>query len=278
MKCYMFPGQGSQKKGMGEALFRKYRRYLNRADEVLGYSLESICLDDPHGQLSDTLYTQPALYVVNCLSYLKLVDEGAGRPDFLAGHSLGEYCALFVAGAFSFEDGLSLVKRRAELMSEAPAGGMAAVIGCDVSMLKKILNDYGLNSLDIANRNAKYQTVISGPQDTLSQFSDLIDQFDFTYIPLNVSSAFHSRYMQEIIPQFMRSLSRLEFNELCIPVISNIHASPYKTAEIAETLALQVSNPVDWLGSVEYMLAKGTTEFVEVGPGNVLKNLKEKIV
>src|SRR6516162_2607290 len=129
MTAFLFPGQGSQRKGMGSTLFEEFQEVTARADEILGYSIKELCLHDPHQQLGQTQFTQPALYVVNALSYLKKMKDGSKVPTYLAGHSLGEYNALFAAGVFDFETGLRLVKKRGELMSQATGGGMAAVIG-----------------------------------------------------------------------------------------------------------------------------------------------------
>src|SRR5690554_6491876 len=138
MKVYVFPGQGSQNVGMGEGLFNEFPKEVALADNLLGYSIEDLCLRDPERRLSKTQYTQPALYVVNSLSYLKMLKGGGSRPSYLAGHSLGEYSALFAAGVFDFETGLKLVQRRGQLMSEMTYGGMGAVLKCDPSKIKRI--------------------------------------------------------------------------------------------------------------------------------------------
>ena len=129
MLAYVFPGQGSQVVGMGKDLFDEFKEYVDAADEILGYSIKELCLEDPNGVLGLTQYTQPALYVVNALTYLKEVKTTGVKPDFVAGHSLGEYDALFAAGVFDFATGLKLVQKRGELMSQAKGGGMAAVLG-----------------------------------------------------------------------------------------------------------------------------------------------------
>src|SRR4051812_36667715 len=127
-KAYVFPGQGSQRKGMGENLFDEFPELTKKADKILGYSIKELCLNDSDSKLNQTQYTQPALYVVNALSYQKKIKDEGKQPDYLAGHSLGEYNALQAAGIFSFEDGLKLVKKRGELMSQAKNGGMAAIL------------------------------------------------------------------------------------------------------------------------------------------------------
>ncbi len=161
-ECFIFPGQGSQEKGMGKQLFEAYPELTKVADHILGYSIENLCLADSRQVLDHTEYTQPALYVVNALSYLHEREIRGLEPGFLAGHSLGEYSALFAAGVFDFETGLRLVQKRGALMAEAKGGGMAAVIGMDAPQTMKVLSDSGLDSIDIANINSPQQTVISG--------------------------------------------------------------------------------------------------------------------
>ena len=141
MKAVVFPGQGSQRKGMGEGLFDEFPALEKIADTVLGYSIRQLCLEDPRRELNQTQFTQPALFFVDALAYLKMIKDGHKKPDRLAGHSLGEFVALFAAGVFDFETGLKLVKKRGELMSQAKNGGMAAVMGCKsedvVNLLKR---------------------------------------------------------------------------------------------------------------------------------------------
>lgn len=162
MVTCVFPGQGSQRKGMGGTLFDEFEELTAKADEILGYSIKEMCLRDPNRRLSETQYTQPALYTVNALSYLKKVKETRKTPDYVAGHSLGEYNALFASGVFNFEDGLKIVKKRGELMGRATGGGMAAVIGLNEGQIEDILKRNNLQSIDIANYNTPSQIVISG--------------------------------------------------------------------------------------------------------------------
>ena len=137
--AYLFPGQGSQVKGMGADLFDRFPDWTSTADTTLGYSIRQLCLEDPRGELGQTAFTQPALYVVGAMTHRARVEDGGPAPAFLAGHSLGEYCALFAAGVFDFETGLRLVKRRGELMSQMSGGGMAAVIGLAPARIREIL-------------------------------------------------------------------------------------------------------------------------------------------
>lgn len=272
MKAYVFPGQGSQRKGMGEGLFEEFPDLVRQADEVLGYSIREMCLADPGQNLNQTQFTQPALYTVNALSYLKKVN-GSAKPDFLAGHSLGEYNALHAAGAFSFETGLKLVKRRGELMSQALPGAMAAVINCPEERLRAVLAESGLEAIDIANLNSPSQIIISGLKDDVAKAQACIEKADASFIPLNTSGAFHSRYMRESAAEFAKTVSQWEFADPEIPVIANVSAAPYAHGEIAKNLVDQISQPVRWTDSVVYLLDQGVTVFEEMGVGDTLTKL-----
>ncbi len=169
MATFIFPGQGSQVKGMGGNLFNEFRELTAQADDILGYSIKELCMEDPNSTLGQTQYTQPALFVVSALSYLKRIKETGRKPDFVAGHSLGEYNALFAAGAFDFETGLKLVKKRGELMSLATGGSMAVVLGITEENIVEVLEQNGLYSIDIANVNSPYQVAISGLKEDIDK-------------------------------------------------------------------------------------------------------------
>ncbi len=160
LRACVFPGQGSQSVGMGAGLFERYPEETAAADEILRYSIAELCLTNPGGRLDQTQYTQPALFVVNALAYRRRQDEGLPAPAFLAGHSLGEYSALWAAGVFDFTAGLRLVQRRGELMSQAAGGGMAAVIGCDGSLAATILAEHRLAGIDVANYHTPNQVLL----------------------------------------------------------------------------------------------------------------------
>lgn len=278
MNIYGFPGQGSQFKGMGKGLFGAHPVHTEIADKVLGYSIEELCLRDPDRKLSLTQFTQPALYVVSALTLLQRSSEVEDVPDFYIGHSLGEYNALLAAGAFDFVTGLRLVARRGELMSRVSGGGMAAVIGINSERVRVVLSDNGLDDLDIANLNAPQQTVISGSLKSIEQADKYFQEAGAQFIQLNVSAPFHSRYMAGMAEEFRADLTAALGRGGGYPVIANATARPYGPGELIDNLAAQICAPVRWCESIQDILCRGPLEFVEVGPGRVLRGLVDKIV
>lgn len=277
-RVFVFPGQGSQKKGMGENHFDLFLELTEKADQILGYSIQDLCLEDPHNVLNLTQYTQPALYVVNALMYYEKIKESGEKPDYMAGHSLGEYNALLAAGAYDFETGLRLVQKRAEIMSQGRDGGMAAIIGLNDEKIREVLEKEGLERIDIANYNSPFQIVISGPKEEIHQAERIFKETSAKlYIILKVSGAFHSRYMATARKEFEQFLGDFEFSDLTIPVISNVEAKPYTKEKIKTLLADQINHSVKWTESIRYLMGKGVEVFEEIGPGQVLTKLVQKI-
>lgn len=271
----LFPGQGSQVKGMGAELFDRYPDWTADADRVLGYSIRELCVDDPRSELGLTQFTQPALYVVNALTYRAKRDDGMASPDFVAGHSLGEYDALLAAGCFDFATGLQMVKQRGQMMGQVSGGGMAAVIGMEPAKIQEVLagSEAG-RRVDVANFNSFDQTVIAGPKADLETVKTDFEAAGVrAYIPLNVSAPFHSRYMREPQLTFDAFLQGFTFEAPAIPVISNVTAKPYDAAAVRQTLADQIGNSVQWLESMLFLMKQNEPEFVECGPGSVLSKM-----
>jgi trans-AT polyketide synthase/acyltransferase/oxidoreductase domain-containing protein len=262
---------------MGKERFDVFAKEVALAESILGYNLQTLCLEDPEGLLHQTQFTQPALYVVNALHYWQHLRDH-GQPQYLAGHSLGEYNALHAAGVFDFETGLRLVQQRGKLMSMDRGGGMAAVVGLDLDKLRNVLEDKNAVDVDFANFNAPSQAVLSGPIETLEKLVEPIEAAGARRcLVLKVSAAFHSRYMQESAIAFKTFLSSFTFKPPQIPVIANVTARPYPADEMITLLADQICSSVQWCDSMRYLIAKGVDDVVELGPGRVLTNLYKKI-
>ena len=277
MTTWVFPGQGSQYKGMGERLWDRYPEHVDRAADILGYSVKRLCMEDPHGLLDRTQYTQPALYVVNALCFFNKLDETGKRPDYLAGHSLGEYSALMASGCLDFETGLKLVKKRSSLMSKAVGGAMVAIINLSSGQVADLLRKYRLDEIDIANFNTPSQIVLSGPAEQMDKTVEIFKSAGASCLLLRVSGAFHSRYMRPIRDEFETFLKGIVFDDMAIPVISNVDARPYRKDRIGENLAKQLTNCVQWTESIRRLLSFGQRDFEEIGPGRVLTNLIGRI-
>jgi malonyl CoA-acyl carrier protein transacylase len=285
MEVFVFPGQGSQRLGMGADLFDtvpEFKSIESQINELLGYSLRTLCLRDPERKLHHTAYTQPALYVVNALYYLDAVAKGA-RPALVAGHSLGEFNALLAAGVFDFVTGVRLVHKRGAIMSKAVNGGMAAVLGMSAERVVQLLQHSALTELDVANFNSRTQTVISGPIADIKRAGVVFEKAGAEgYVPLPVSAAFHSRYMRSASDEFAEFLRGFEFRAPRIPVVSNVTARPYgrvdPTTITRDLLARQIVSPVQWTNTVLYLLDRGVSTFTEIGPpGGVLSSLIRQI-
>jgi malonyl CoA-acyl carrier protein transacylase len=275
MRAFMFPGQGAQSRGMGGPLFDEFKEITRQADRILGYSIKELCLENPRGELNRTQFTQPALYVVNALSYMKKLREW-GTPEYLAGHSLGELNALLAAECFDFETGLELVRKRGELMSRAGEGAMAAILNASREELATLLRDNGLSNVDFANFNTPSQIVLSGAMEEIRKVETLM-KGNMIYHPLNTSGAFHSRFMAPAAEEFRAYLESFTFADPKIPVIANVTARPYESGAVGENLAKQISSTVRWSESIQYLLQLGTIEIEEVGNGDVLTKLLRTI-
>lgn len=268
--AWVFPGQGSQATGMGMDLLEiDYAKdKFAQAEEILGWSVVEICQSEDDS-LSRTLYTQPCMYVVESILADLLRQQGR-QPDLVAGHSLGEYAALYVAGAFDWSSGLRLIKRRAELMDSVSGGMMAALIGFDRAQLETQLQQ--MSDVVLANDNSPAQVVISG---TPTAVQELIASIKTKRaMPLKVSGAFHSPFMAAAASEFQQVLETVTFNTATIPVLSNVEPVPTVDAAILkDRLTRQMTGGVRWRETVQHFVEEGVQQVVEIGPGNVLTGL-----
>lgn len=277
MQVIIFPGQGSQFRGMGKKLFDKFPNETVRASEILGYDIERLCTEDPENKLSFTEYTQPALFVVNALSWMDR-KKSLKAVDFLMGHSLGEYNALYAADAFSFETGLVLVKERGRLMSQAKNGGMLVTLGPTVEELKTFLKSNKISNVEIANYNTANQLVLSGGKKEIEACFNLFEKEGIRALILNVSGAFHSSYMKSAEQDFSLFLKTFSFNPPSVPVIANATGEPYAVDEISKLLGMQISQPVLWEQSVRYLIHRDRHfQFEELGENRILTKMVNTI-
>ena len=276
-RVFLFPGQGSQFKGMGAAQFQRFPALVRQADAVLGYSIEELCLRDPRAELGQTRFTQPALYVVSVLSYLERLQQGQPEPDYVAGHSLGEWCALQVAGAFDFATGLRIVQKRGELMAQARGGGMAAVLALELAEVERLLARHGQGGVSVANFNSASQTILSGVVDELDALQPHFEARGARFVRLNVSAAFHSPGMDQARRDFAAFLADVALQPLQKPVISNCTARPHARTGYRPLLEAQITSPVRWYETVSSLLQLPDPQLEEVGPGMVLSKLALEI-
>lgn len=273
----VFPGQGSQTVGMGAALFDNNQEFISLEQEIdalLGFSVRKLCQNGPKKTLNQTKYTQPSLYLVNALYYSEYLRTST-TPTHLAGHSLGEYNALLAAGVFDLFTGLKIVKARADAMSKAKNGAMAAVLGLDADKVAQTLNLYH-SDIDVANFNAPTQTVISGPRASILNAKDtFMQQGAKHYLVLPVSAAFHSRYMERAAREFADQIVNIDLSRPRFTVIANAtsEAYPHESDKIRELLIKQISSPVLWTKTISKLASSGINDIVEVGHSNTLTRL-----
>jgi [acyl-carrier-protein] S-malonyltransferase len=282
MNAFIFPGQGSQKIGMGQAACEAFPRgneYFQRASETLGYDLRALCWNGPEETLTNTLHAQPALLTVGVLCQAWARARGL-EAQMTAGHSLGEYAALVTAGALEFEDALRLVARRAELMSYASNGAMAALIGLEDEAVQQLVNEVrGERVLVAANFNAPGQVVVSGSPEAIDDvLKEAKPRGAKLAVKLPVSGAFHSPLMADAGREMAKLIEAAPIRDAQIPIYQNTTAAPATSAAaIKAALIPQMTSAVRWTETIRAMIEGGATQLYELGPGNVLAGLQKRI-
>lgn len=280
--AYIFPGQGSQSVGMGKDLYENFesaKAVFDKADGVLGRAISTICFEGPDEDLKQTINTQPAILTTSLAALAALKSKVDVEPVFVAGHSLGEYGALFEAGVVSLEDTIKLIAKRAELMSEAKGGAMAAVLGLSDDVVINTLNEVKDVYVDVANYNCPGQVVITGDSEGIEKASELLKAAGAKRVlPLAVSGAFHSDKMRNAGDEFAKFVKDFSLKDAKTPVITNVDAEiTSKVDDFKAKMPKQIYSSVYWTQTIQKMVEEGVDTFVEIGPGKVLAGLVKKI-
>lgn len=286
MIAYIFPGQGSQSPGMGKDLAERFeaaKQIFEEADSALGFALSELCFNGPAEDLQLTQNTQPAILTTSIATLRAMEAKGFPKPSFVAGHSLGEYSALVAAGALGLSDAVKTVRARGRYMQAAVpvgTGAMAAILGSDIETVNAACAEAAQGEVcSAANINSPGQIVIAGDATAVDRAIPLLKERGAKRaVKLNVSAPFHCALMKPAQDRLAVDLDAIVFSNASVPVITNVDATPQQNGDkLRDSLVRQVSQPVRWLESVEFLINQGVQTFIEIGPGKVLSGLVRQI-
>ena len=281
--AFVFPGQGSQSVVMGKDLYENFeaaKKVFDTADKVLDKSITTICFEGPEDDLKLTVNTQPSIVTMSIAALEAFKSELDVEVSATAGHSLGEYCAMYASGVMDLETTLKAIQKRADLMGATKGGAMAAILNAPEGSLEKALEEASsVGYVDVANYNSPAQVVITGDEAAVAKAGELLSAAGARrVVPLAVSGAFHSKFMENAGKEFASFVSELDLNDASIPVFTNVDAeATILGAEFKNKMPKQIYSSVQWTQSVQKMVAEGIDTFVEIGPGKVLAGLVKKI-
>ena len=281
--AFLFPGQGSQAVGMGKDLYDNFeaaKNVFDSADKILGKSITTLCFEGPEENLKQTFNTQPCIVTMSIAALEALKSQLDITPTFTAGHSLGEYCAMYCSGVMNLETTLKAIQKRADLMGATKGGAMAAILNAPEGSLEKALKEASeVGYVDVANYNSPAQVVITGDENAVKKAGELLSEAGARrVVPLAVSGAFHSKFMEEAGHEFASFVQDLDMENAQVPVFTNVDAqATMLSAEFKNKMPKQIYSSVHWTQTIENMIKDGVDTFIEIGPGKVLAGLNRKI-